>query len=215
MIEALGKKRVMFLGVLILLNALLGALVFLYLMPEVETSDRTLRSVNGQFSSLRSDFDSLMLDFQELEKQQYEYEELKQRGFFGLQGRRPAAALLESIDKESKIISTKVAIGSGGITENEEAAKADYVLLESPVSLSIESIDDVDVFSYINLLNHAFPGHISIDEMVMKRTLDVSGGVLRAIAAGQKPRVVNTRLEMTWRTMIPKTSIIENQEGLQ
>ena len=45
---------------------------------------------------------------------------------------------------------------------------------------------------------------MSVNEFVIKRELDVSGDVLRAIAAGDRPKMVDGRLQMTWRTIIPR-----------
>ena len=213
MIKALGKKRVFLLGILLVVNAILGSLIFMYLLPQKQQSERSLRSTNGQVSTVRNDLANLQVDFQELEEQQFAFDRLNSRGFFDLQGRKAAVAALEDLDKRAKIIFSKVSIGAGEIDEKPEALKAGHVILASPISVTIEAMDDVDVFNYIHLLNNVFPGHVSVNEMVIKRELDVSGDILRAIAAGEKPKMIAGRLDLTWRTMIPKAAVIQDQGG--
>ena len=207
MINILGKKRVFFLSLFLLINAVLGLLIFFYLLPEKQDSETKLRAVSAQFSTVQQDLANIKLDLEKLQQQQGFFEELNRRGFFNFQGRQEARDVLQGLDDQAEIIFSKVSIGAGEISEHVEAAKADYVVLESPVSISIEAVDDVDVFNYLHLLNNVFPGHISVDEFVIKRELDVSGGVLRAIASGERPKMVDGRIQMMWRTMIPRSGV--------
>jgi len=213
MIEALGKKRVFLLVILLAINAFIGAVVFLYLLPEKQKTRQQLRAVSGQVSTVQNDLNNLRVDLEDLQKQQSTFETLSQRGFFDLQGRKQAVSVLEGLDEKSGVISSKVSISAGEVDRNPEAVKAGYVVLSSPVSITIEAVDDVDIFNYIHLINNVFPGHVSIDEFVIKRELDVSGTILRAIAAGERPKMVDGRVEMTWRTMIPQSAVRQTDEG--
>jgi len=213
MIETLGKKRVFILGALLVINALLGAIVFMYLVPQEQSTQKSLRSLNSQISTVQTDLTNLRIDFDELEKQRSTYERLVQRGFLNGQDRRAAVRDLEDLDERSGLIFSKISIGGGEIDEHPEALKAEHVVLSSPISVTLEAMDDVDVFNYIHLLSNVFPGHISVDEMVIKREIDVSGDVLRAIASGEEPKMVEGRLELTWRTMMPKSLAVGQSGG--
>ena len=213
MIKILGKRRVFFLVALLIINAILGIMVFLYLIPEKEASSRQLRSITSELSTLNTDLNNIRLDFEELTKQRSNFEALNERGFFNFQRRKEAVSVLEGLDREAGIGFSKVSIGAGEVEEHPEALKADHVVLSSPVSIVVESVDDVDVFNYVHLLNNVFPGHVSIDEFVIKRELDVTGDILRAIASGDRPKMVDARIEMTWRTMIPSSAVLEGEGG--
>lgn len=210
MIDILGKKRVFFLSVFLLINAVLGLLIFFYLLPEKQVSETKLRTVSSQVSTIQQDLANIRLDFKQLEEQKGMFQILNNRGFFNSQGRQEARDVLQGLDEQTGIVFSKVSIGAGEIEEHVEASKAGHVVLKSPVSISIEAVDDVDVFNYLHLINNVFPGHVSVEEFVIKRELDVSGDVLRAIASGERPKMVDGRLQMMWRTMIPR---LDTQEG--
>ncbi len=213
MIQTLGIKRIMILVFLFAINVAFAAGLYLYIYPEAQKKDRELKRLRGQISSVQGDIAKLQVEFDQLADQREEFEVLKQKGFFSSQGRREAEEIFKRIQDQSQVISAVASIRRGELEENEEAGKASHKVLVSPIDVKIEAIDDIDVFRYIYLVQRFFPGHISIDQIRISRGAEVTGTVLRSIASGSKPNLVQADIQMSWRTLIPETDIIVPDSG--
>lgn len=211
MIRVLGTKRIIVLFSLIAVNCALAAFVFMYAQPELKTSERTLRSLKSKESQTRSDITNLQMEFDQLEDQQAEFDTLKNDGFFSNQSRRDAQAVFLMAEKESGVLEANVSVKPGEIVEDEEAKKAEYVLLESEANIVLKAIDDRDVYAYLDKLQDNFPGHLSVEKVTMRRLANVSETILRAIAGGQKPPLVEARISLLWRTMVERSDVVDVQ----
>lgn len=212
MIAVLGIKRVLLLAALVGLNAFLAAAVYMYMIPENTTKSRELTALRGQVSTLRGDIDRMQVEFEQLEDQKAEFELLAEDGFFKDQSRRQAEDIFNEIQKRSGVSKAIANISAGEFEDNEEAQKAEHKILKSPMEVRLEAFDDVNVFHYLFLVQHYFPGHVTIENIRIERTADVSGTVLRAISTGANPSLVQARVDMVWRTMIPAASVIGGEE---
>ncbi len=207
MIKILGVKRVLLLVALVAVNALFAAAVYGYMMPEKIKGERNLRALRGQISTVQEDIERFQVEFEQLEEQQARYQALEKDGFFRLQSRRAAQDLFERIQNSSKVVSAAALIKSGKIENHVEAQKAAHKLLVSPVELRIEALSDTEVFRYLYLLEKTFPGHISVNEIDLKRTQNLNAAVLRSIATGINPPLVEANINLVWRTMIPESQV--------
>lgn len=215
MIKVLGKKRILLLAALAALNVLFAALVYLYLIPQTEGQEKGLKSISSKVKTVQKDLDFIQQEFDQLEIQKEQFEKLRVKGFFDAQKRRQAEDILQQIQKQSEVISAKASIGAGKTIENEEAKKAAHVVLESPINIRIEALDDVSIYNYVYLLENFFPGHLYVDDITMTRKEDVTGTALRSIAGGQNPPLVVGIVNLSWSTMIPESSVITNEGEAQ
>lgn len=213
MIKIIGFKRLIVLTILIAINAALAAGIYMYLLPENAKTDRELTAVKRQVSGVRSDINKMQIEFEQLEEQQDKFDNLKDTGFFSTQVRSEAKLLFSQIQEDSNVLSATVSVKSGVIETNEEAQKSNHKVLMSPVELEIESLDDIDVYRYLVLLQQRFPGHLSLDRITMKRNRDLSKAVLRSIASGASPELVSANVRMSWRTIIPENQVIAGTEA--
>lgn len=212
MISVLGFKRVVMLAVLIALNAVFAASLYMYIKPEVTKKQRELRGLRGQVSTLRSDIDRMQIEYDQLEEQKEEFAVLEEDGFFKQQDRRQAERILNEIQNTSGVNKAIASIRAGVIEDNEEAEKAEYKILKSPIEIRLEAIDDVNIFHYLFLVEHYFPGHITVEEIKLERATDVTGTLLRSIASGNNPPLARADIDMVWRTMIPESEVIEREQ---
>ena len=212
MIKVIGIQRLVILGVLVAANVLLAAVIYLYLIPQESKLARDLRVLKSSNQSKSSDIDRMQIEFEQLGEQQDSFERLKQDGFFKAQIRSVAKNILNDIQGESNVVSARTKISAGRIEENEEAKKSKYKLLVSPVVLEIQAYDDSDIYRYLFILEKKYPGHLSVDKILIRRTGDISGPVLRAIATKANPVLVTANVELSWRTMIPESQIIVEEK---
>lgn len=208
MIKVIGAKRIALLVALLLVNGLFAAATYLHMIPEEERTEKELKTLRGATQTLQSDIERMQIEFEQLEQQQDQFDALKNDGFFKAQVRSVAKDIFTQIQKESKVVSAVVSVKPGFLEENEEAQKASHKLLVSPVEIAIKAFDDTDIYRYVFLLESKFPGHISIDNMIINRDTDLSGPVLRAIATGSNPELISSVIKVSWRTMIPESQVI-------
>ena len=208
MMDVIGFRRIFLLAVLVILNVSMAALVYFYLMPMQDKAETSLRGLNSNVRNLRSDLSRIKVEFEQLDEQQNKFDALKKTGFFDNQERSTAKEIFNSVQDESKVISAVVSVKSGGVEDNQEAQKAKHKILYSPVDIEIEAFDDSDVYRYIDLAQEYLPGHLSLDQIEISRTRDISPPVLRAIASGTSPVLITARIKMSWRTIIPESQVI-------
>ncbi len=213
--RVLGVKRILILIFLVAINVAMAATVYVFLIPQHVTKERELNALKSQVNTVRSDIDRMQVEFDQLAEQQNRFEKLKGKGFFYNQGRREAQIVLESIQKQAGVVTAIATIQAGAAEDNEEAKKAEYKILKSPVQIHIDAFDPVDVYRYVYLLDNFFPGHVQIDSINMARTGEVTGPVLRGIASGANPILVQADINMTWRTMVPQSDVIQTEGSAQ
>lgn len=214
MIAVLGTKRVAILLALLLLNMGFGALTYLYFIPEAKKVDRRVSAAQSKVNKTRSEINVLINDFEQIEAKKDFFNLLKNDGFFSNQNRRDVQDLLLEIETQSGVLSSVVNFKRGNPVSEERADKADHLILESPVNIKIKSMNDVDIYKYIYLLEQTFPGHIGTDSISIKRVGEVNNTVLRGIVGGAKPALMEAEIELLWRTLIPNRDKINNRANL-
>lgn len=204
MIAILGFKRVVTLAVLVGLNVLMALGIYYYLQPHTLSLEQQLAGAKGQVSTVQADIEKILVEFDMLEKQKGDFNALKERGFLSSQGRRQAEIVLGDIQRQSQVVSATANVRAASVEENEIAAKAEHTVLTSPVEIKVQALDDIDIYRYVTLLSQKFPGHLSIDDVSVKRTTDVSNPILRGIAVGENVPMVEAEFKMKWRTLVSK-----------
>lgn len=210
LLNILGFRRVLILGILLSLNVLLASSHYLYFVPQKDVLDRELRTLRGKATTMQADIARLQLEFEQLTEQRAEFEKLKQNGFFSNQDRSQAQQVLQQIQRESRVVTARAEVKAGVLNDNEEAAKAEHKILISPISITARAIDDIDLFRYIKLLETEFPGHVSFQSVEINREADLTNPVLRSISSGESPGLVTAKFEIMWQTMIPQSDVIKS-----
>lgn len=204
MIEVLGIKRIIILAVLFAINAAFAGAYYGYMQPEKYKQERVLAGIKRDIPKLRQDIDKLRVEFSQLEGQKERFGDIQERGFFNTQGRDDAEKLLNRIQQQSGVIKATASIGAGDFVKNEFADRANHRVLTSPLEVIIEATDDIDIYRYLYILKNVFPGQVVVKEVLMKRDIEVTAPVLRNIAAGGSPPLVQANITMEWSTLLPK-----------
>lgn len=207
MIQVIGFKRALALFVLIAVNAVLAASVYMYFIPQNEKLDRDLRMTKAQISEKRSEADRLRVEYQQIQDRKAQFETLTQSGFFSSQSRVVARKRIESIQKATNILTARYNIKSAEVEKNPEVENAGHVILDSAIDVSLDAMDDVDFFNFIYWIENAFPGHVSMKEVSLRRVLDINEATLRQIGIGTPTVLISGRIGFDWRTMVPKDQV--------
>jgi hypothetical protein len=207
MIDIIGGRRLFVIFVMVLLNAVLGAGLFYFIMPEKASHARELRQVKADIANLDMDIVNVKQQREKLLEQKDIFEKLKRQGFFTPQNRIVARDRIEEIRELSSVLSARYTIKPALLESNREIKKAGHIILSSPFHIEIEALDDADIFRFIYLLQTSFPGHVSFDDIVIDKTEEVTESVLRNIGSGVPVVLVKADLDFTWRTILPEDQV--------
>lgn len=207
MIEILGMRKVMLGGILLVLNLCLGAFLYFYLSPQSVKSERELRALRGQVTEKTAKTDELRTQNGVIERQKEEYENLRAAGFFSEQNRLVAQRRIEEIQKFTHVLTAQYDVKPAQVNKTTPAAEFDHVVLDSPVNIKIDAIDDVDFYNLVYWLENSFPGHMALKSLSIERKLDVSEAVLRQIGNGTPTAMVTGEVLYDWQTVLPQSQV--------
>jgi len=93
---------------------------------------------------------------------------------------------------------------------------AGYKILDSNIEFVIGAVDDTDVYKFLYLLMHGFPGQVTITDIDMSKQLNLTQPLIRNIGmdAPHEP-LVRAIIVAQWRSMVPDTSFVVENEGGQ
>ena len=158
-------------------------------------------------SQLQREIEKMQADFLLFEKQKGYFEAISKMGFFNDQDRVLARERFDTMQKLSKIISARYEIKAANLLTDESPPETGFVVMESPITVNLSAVDDIDVYRFIYYLNYSFPGHITINSIAMKREAEITPEVLKQLGTGNPPEVISAQLELDWRTMARKDAL--------
>lgn len=205
MMKLIGVKRLMIIAVLLGLAGLLAAVSYLYLIPKNTTLDQDLRKLKSDISFKRSEADRFRQEMAEIQNEKNTFESMQKIGFLGEQSRMEAAQRIEAIQSYSRVLSAKWNIAPGIIDAEEQSdatRDANRIIFKSQISVSLEALDDADVYSFIDMMENAFMGHVSVTSFELERVLDLNEVTLRQIGSGIPAILVKATVVFEWKTLI-------------
>ncbi|MBI1328142.1 MAG: hypothetical protein GC136_10955, partial [Alphaproteobacteria bacterium] len=207
MIELLGPARFY---ALLVLGLITGALGFLYysIVAPMETQSRA--ALNQTISATQQKNDEIANIRDELEnikKRKVDFDVLKARGFFDLQNRIYVQQYLDSFKAQTSLIRQKFEVSPAAVLSTPEGDKIEHVLLNSPIKVSIDAIDDVDIYNFIELVRTKFPGDPAIFSVTLRQTQKPTLQLLNTIAMGTQTPLVQAEMVFNWRSLATKQDI--------
>lgn len=207
MISSIGYKKSLLLLILVGLFAFLAFSTYFMFQPKAESSKAELQKLEAQATALQSDIDQMRQDFAQFDSKKALFENISRMGFFNDQNRVLARERFDTLQKLSKIMSARYEIRPAKIFSQDVPIETGFVVMESPITITLSALDDIDIYRFIYYLNYGFPGHIAIDRLEIKREGEVSPEILKAIGRGNPSALVTATMELQWRTMARKESI--------
>jgi len=209
MIRLIGLNKIF---LMLFLGMFLALFIFYYYMvasPEILSNQRELRNNNGEISKISGDLDQLKIGIEQFKEQEDQFQSLYKHDLFNSQDRVEARKRLTAIRDASGVSSALFTIRSAKVDENEDVKKAGHKILNTPMTFRIEAIDDLDVYRFIYLLNHGFPGQITLEEVSVSREEEITLPLLKQIGIGQEEMrpLINAEIEASWRTIVPDTQL--------
>lgn len=207
MIDKIGPKRTMVLLTLVGLIGLFAGANYLVFLPKEQKTQLMLGGVRSETATMKGEIEKMRADYVTAEKQKAFFDSIKRMGFFNTQDRVLARQRFDTMQKLSKIIAARYEIKAANIIADETAEKTGFVVMDSPVTLDLSAVDDLDVYRFIYYLNYGFPGHITINNLSISRSAPVTADLLKQLGTGTPPSVITAKMDLDWRTMAPKDQI--------
>ena len=210
MIGKIGFKRLLLLLVLAcVLGVAFAASEFLF-KPKVVQTQQKLNNAMAEMGQLNGEIEKMRADFVLFEKQKDFFEAISKMGFFNDQDRVLARERFDTMQKLSKIISARYEIKAANLLTEESPVETGFVVMESPITVTLSAVDDLDIYRFIYYLNYGFPGHVTINSVAIERKQEITPTILKQIGTGNPPEIISAQLELDWRTMARRDSISGN-----
>lgn len=213
MIQVLGAKRILLLIIFLSANAALAATTYLYVMPKRDQLQRELNTTRSQITQKRTDAEKLRNEFQEIQQQKAYFQSMQAAGLTSDQNRLVARRRIAEIQNYSRVLKASYNINSATVEEGAAAREIGHVILNSPIRVDIEAMDDSDFYAFLYWMENAFPGHTAVSKMKIERVLDVNEATLRAIGSGTPVVLIKGNIDFVWRTMVPEEQIRTSNFG--
>jgi len=204
MFKVLGSKRVWF---IFGLSVVLGMAAYAYydwLLPAHEKSTQELQASKSAVDQKYAEVVKMKEEYVLLQSQLRSYKELEAKGFFNDQDRSSGIDKLDRLSNYAGLLKANLKIGSGQIINDPSAQLANQIILKSPVKINVNSIDDVDVYSFIKFIQEKFPGRVDVTAISMERIEIFEMNILRKIGGGDTTPLVKASIDFDWLTMSPK-----------
>lgn len=207
MLLILGRNRVTLLAVLAVLNIVSAYAVYQYIGPMRVTSDSELSKAKNALEAKRAEIKKLKEEYALLQNQLEYFKDLEARGFFNDQNRVAAQESFEKLRTISGVLRARYNIAAGELIEDPRAVDANYVVLKSPIVVDLDSIDDIDVYSFLKLIQDRFPGKVDIASMEITKSNEISAETLKKIGEGTPVPLVTSKFEFEWTTMADRKTL--------
>lgn len=207
MIASIGYKRFLFIIVLAAATGILAFASYFVFAPKLVTTKAELSTLEAQASTLQSEVDQMRDSFAQFDKKKVVFEDISKMGFFNDQNRVLARERFDTLQKLSKIISARYEIKAANVLSQDIPIETGFVVMESPISITLTALDDIDIYRFIYYLNYGFPGHVTINNLEIQRDGEITPEILKDIGTGNPPSLVTATMELEWRTMARKESI--------
>jgi hypothetical protein len=210
MIRILGLNRIIWIVACILLMAGVGAGVYYYLTPELERYQGEVKKVNGQITMKRGQIQQLKLEYAQLKDQIVKFNKIKASGFFNAQDRVTARETIKELTSQARLLKSELNLQPGSVQNNPKAAETSYVLISGPMSIKINSLDDISAYKFVVALQKIFPGYLEFKSLTMKRAKELDRTVLKGILEGKPDTMIEGTAEFVWWSMASQKQMAAN-----
>lgn len=190
-----------------MLCALFGAYVYLYALPKHQEYEQSVRNLRAQVVSRQDEVSQLKLELEQLVSRKNDYEKLREQGFFLTQDRVLVREKINEVQRLSGVLSAKYSVDAAHCEYTDDLDTIDYVLLNSPVQITIEALDDRDIYKFVNFIDSMFPGYVKKESLNMLKLGPVNSASLKNIGSGNPQPLIKGDLIFSWYTMVPRNNV--------
>ena len=201
MIDVVGHKRILFIGLLLALNILLAAGTYYYLAPKTVQTERQLNNTKAQAGGKRSEIQVLRDEFKLLQQRIQKFRQLELSGFFETQNRLNAVEKVDAFREKVGLLKAKIDVKPGEIKDEPRLNQIGYAYLESPISFELEALDDLEIYMFMKMVEDRFNGKTVLESFEIEKIADITATNLGTIADGVPTPLVKGSVSYKWITL--------------
>lgn len=206
LVQIIGVQRFSKLLILLLLNGVLGAALYYYVMPELVRSEREFKTVKNEVNRLRNDINTVEERLSELKENEKQYDRLLQREFISNQDRVSIRNVIDDMRARSGVKTLTYNIEPIQYIEHEHSYALDYDLIRSNVSVDVTALLDLEVLALQSMFNDEFPGKTVLEKVSYTRTNPITQENLVKIGNGQLIDFMRGKIDFSWYSLVEKPS---------
>jgi len=203
MLNALGTKRIIFVVLLVALNVGAG-LGYKYMSDTIAVKERQLNGIKRKVRDRFNEVKKVREQFATLRGQVSDYVRLEKNNFFEEQDRDVLRDIFFEAQKKSQVLRAKYDVSPYATKSSPHITQPSLKWVNSNVKLSIEALDDIDVFSFIEILEDEFPGYVQFQSVNIKRNAELDTETLKKIGAGTPVSLIQADVNFLWHS-VPET----------
>lgn len=209
-IQLIGFSRCLRLGIVLVANIAVLAILFLVVFPQYQNAQDDLRGLKGSIMQKRNDINEMKDRVEYMTKNKGRYDTMMERGFIGDQDRLLARRRLQDISMMSDVLDLDYEIGAVEEENSFELDEIGHAKVKSTMSFDITAYSDIEIYSFLDLLRSEFPGYVQVNDIDIER--EPKGPlylVTESLMAGEMP-MVTTKIEAEWVTL--RSNVDENAD---
>lgn len=209
MIDLVGKRRVTVILALIVINGLAAGLLHFIMQPSNLKLQQELNDLRSKVAAMRTETEQFRTQYEQIKKQEALFKNLKAVGYLGEQDRAKIRAWIGPMQQYARLLPETTFNAEPAKIEPIKDSRLDdsnQVVLVTPVRIEIAAMDDLNFYEFMNLLDRALPGHVSITSVNIDTPQDLNEAVLRQIGSGKPATLIKGSVEFMWRNMVPRES---------
>jgi hypothetical protein len=203
MLNVLGTKRVVFIIILAALNVGAG-FGYKYMSDTIAVKERQLNGIKRKVRDRFNEVKKVREQFATLRGQVSDYVRLEKNDFFEEQDRDVLREIFFEAQKKSQVLRAKYDVSPYTTKSSAFITQPNLKWVNSNVKLSIEALDDIDVFSFIEILKAEFPGYVQFQSVNITRNESLDAATLNKIGSGTPVSLVKADVNFLWHS-VPET----------
>lgn len=229
--ETIGIRTFGTLMTMLTLTIIVSALCFLFILPQTAAQQAALQTARQVVESKRAEIRTLRQEYADLQTYMADFKSLEKRGFFKEQNRTIARRALDQtiaaadlIDVDYEIRPARVLrevqvdamLGAGTAGPVSPAAQAPnmvagqqpvvrngYALIESEISMTISTYDDVQIYNFIKRLTDTFQGRMVLKSLELEPIAELTQANYLKIGNGEAVSLVQGQITLLWYSLVP------------
>lgn len=210
MLKTIGRKTSIIIITLLVINIALGAFFYLFLQGAAQQEELNLRQITGQVNSTQSNIAQIEDEIRQINEGKQEFENLQAAGLLDFQDRGPLQDAFDKAQRLSGVEKVRFKIEAASCFVNTELNGSDYVILGSPIEITVDAAEDLSIYNFLDLFRQMVNGYPSLERVQLKRQKDLTADVLKQIGTGQPSDLMQAQIDITWYTIVEKAKVTCN-----
>ncbi len=202
--QLIGPRRSKGFFIVFGVNAAIIAALILWFVPQQEASKTAFAKTEQDKLALQNQIVELPKKYAQMKANEDAYDALRLRGFFTMQDRIQFKQILNDLRTSSGVRQVAYDIKPQQIIENKALVNTDKQLLSSDVTVTLKGLTDLEMRSFVHVLQDAILGFSTISRQSFKRDAELNDANLIKLGNGEPVDFIQSEYTFSWYTLYDK-----------